>query len=141
MVEIVTAQHPALLAWAAERLDIPFDPSRCRWLAGVEGERIVWVVVYSDFARRGCQLSIFTDGTRTWATRRALNAIFSTVFLQWQLHRCTFLVRADNIASLQLVRRLGAQQEGVLREASEGNVDMIVFGMLYSEAAKWLRQQ
>lgn len=125
------------LIWAEERLGGTFKPDRCRWVAGLDAGGPVFVVVYSHFSSRNCELSIATDETKRWATKKALRAIFSMPFVEWHLPRVTFVVSAENLPSQDLVLRLGAKLEGRVREAfPEG--DGLVFGMLRLEAEKWI---
>lgn len=135
-MDIIAAQHPALLEWAGRELDTSWSPSPVHWLSGVAGDRVVFVVVYSAFSERNCMLSIATDGTKRWASRKSLRAIFHVPFNQWNLARVSFLVRFDNEKSLDLCRRLGAHIEGYVRRAfSEG--DGVMFGML-KEECRWI---
>jgi len=131
-LEIIAAQDPRLLAWAQAQLQASWEPGSVRWLAGVAAEP-VFVVVYSRFSARSCELSIATDGTKRWASRRSLRAIFNVPFNQWALRRVTFVCRADNQPSIDLCARLGAVQEGVVRKSFPGDVDGVVLGMLKEE--------
>lgn len=132
-MDIVAAQDPWLLEWAGARLRASWEPERVRWISGVSAGAPVFVVVYSRFGDGNCELTIATDGTRRWATRRSLRAIFSVPFRQWGLRRVTFMVRADNAASLDLCERLGAVREGVVREAFPDGEAGVLLGMLRKE--------
>lgn len=138
MMGFAHEQRPELLAWAAQRLGINFDPGWCRWIAGgFDGEtEPAFVVVYSRFTHRSCELTIATDGLRRWATRRSLRAIFGVPFGQWGMQRVTFVIRSDNTESLNLCRRLGASFEGRVRREYADDVDAIVMGMLKGEC-RW----
>jgi RimJ/RimL family protein N-acetyltransferase len=129
MITIVTAQDRRLLEWAMDKLGIEFAPSDCRWLAGIEGAEIRFVLVYHNFTERDCQLTIATDGSRRWATRRTLHAIFATPFDIWKLARLTFLCDQRNLGAIDLVQRLGASQEGTLRRYFADDADGYLFGM------------
>jgi hypothetical protein len=99
----------------------------------------VWGVVYSRFSPQDVELTIATDRTCRWASQRALRAILAQPFITWGKRRCTFVVAADNARSLDLCRRLGAVDEGVVRKAFPNDVDAIVLGMLREEAARWIK--
>ena len=49
----------------------------------------------------------------------------------------TFVVKSDNLASLEMMPRLGAVEEGRIRHTFGEHVDGIVFGML-KEECRWL---
>lgn len=135
-MELIAAQDLPLLDWAQRQLDTKWELSQVRWLSGIEGERIVFVVVYSRFSSRNCELSIATDGTKRWATRRSLRAIFHVPFNQWGLRRTTFVINAENKVSIDLCERLGAVREGVVRKCFPGDADGLVLGML-KEECQW----
>ena len=132
-MDIITSQNPHLLAWASARLGVSWPADQVRWICGFGADSPVFVVVYSRFSHRNCELTIATDGTRRWATRRALRAIFRVPFEQWGLRRVTFVVRSDNAASIDLCERLGAVHEGRVRRAFADDVDGVVMGMLAEE--------
>lgn len=136
-MEIITLQDARLLAWAEARLGLQWRRDQCRWVAGLAAGGVVFVVVYSRFSKRNCELTIATDGSKRWATKKSLRAIFATPFVQWNLRRVTFVARADNLASRDMLLRLGAVEEGRIRKTFDGDVDGVVFGML-KEECRWI---
>lgn len=141
-MQIVTLQDARLLAWAERILDQTYDPTTCRWVAGLADGGVVWVAVYSHFSTRNCLVSIATDGSKRWASRTTFRTICGFAFKQWGLARMTFLVAVDNERSLAMFRHsgrasFGAVEEGRMRVAFNGDVDGIVFGLLAKEC-KWL---
>lgn len=136
-MDIIYLQDPRLLQWANERLGVRFEEGSCRWVAGLANGSVVFTVVYSRFSLRNCELTLATDGTKRWATKRTLREIFRTPFKVWGFRRVTFVVRADNHASLDMLERLGAVWEGRVRLAFEGDVDGVIFGML-KEECRWI---
>lgn len=141
-MQIITLQDARLLAWAKQRLQLTFNPASCRWVAGLDAGGVVWVVVYSHFSSVNCQLTIATDNSKRWATRRSLRAIFTPPFVEWGLRRVSFLVAANNEWSLRMMRNrgrspLGVVEEGRVRAAFPGDVDGVLFGML-KEECRWL---
>lgn len=131
-MHIITIQDERLLRWAEQRLDVCFKGTECSWIAGISDNAIAFVVVYSRFSRRNCEMTIATDGGKRWATRRSLRAIFHPPFVQWELERVTFMVEANNKASIRMCRTAGARVEGVLRKWF-GEQNGVVFGMLRNE--------
>lgn len=132
-MHIIYEQDLRLLHWAEQRLAVSWDATHCRWIAGVTESGISFVVVYSHFSPRNCELTIATDGRKTWATKRSLRAIFAPPFVHWGLRRVTFIVKADNQPSIRMLETAGARREGIARMAFDGDVDGIVFGMLKEE--------
>jgi len=138
-LELIYAQDVRLLRWAESKLGHSLG-DRARWIAGLDAElaSVVFVVVFNDFCDRNCQMTIATDATKRWASRRTLRAVFSAPFIQWKLARVTFVVASTNAPSLSLCERLGAQREGRIRGLFAEDADGIVFGLLKSEAQRWL---
>ena len=131
------------LIWAEEKLGATFNPKACRWVAGRDAGGFVFVVVYSHFSSANCHLSIATDGSKRWATRASLRAIFDAPFKTWGLRRVTFVVSADNEKSLQMMEKRGRSplevvREGTARCAFPNDVDGFLFGMLREEC-RWLK--
>lgn len=141
-MDIVYEQNQDYLAWAESRLlpertlNVPWEPRQVRWVAGRDAGGVIWVVVFSHFCRRNCELTIATDGSKRWATKRSLRVIFNYPFRTLGLRRVTFIVRDDNHKSQGLVLRLGATFEGRIRRLYEDTVDGIVYGMTREEC-RW----
>lgn len=82
-------------------------------------------------------MSIATDGSKSWASRRMLRYCFKVPFVQWKLARVTFIVPEKNRESLELVDRLGAVEEGRVRALFADDDAGVVFGMLRRDC-KWI---
>lgn len=135
-MEIIAAQDERLLSWAERRLGTSWERPQVRWLSALADGSPVFVVVYSRFSPRNCELTIATDATKRWATRASLRAIFHVPFKQWGLRRVTFIVRSDNQRSIDLCERLGASHEGLVRETFADGVHGVVLGLL-KEDCRW----
>lgn len=131
MREILTLQDPRLLQWAGDRLQARFTPDEARTIAAVEGERLLCVVVYERFTPHSCMMHIASASPR-WCTRRFLRAAFSYPFERLQLERVTFTTDVRNQRVNDLVRRLGARVDGVLRR-EHGDADGLLWGMTREE--------
>ena len=137
MAVIIYRQDVRLVEWVNQRLALRFDPAAVRTIATVDDDgAMLAVVVYSRFAEHGCEMTIASDSPR-WATRKFLKAAFQYPFIQLGYERVTFVTTAENIKTIDMLKRLGAKQEGVLRRWF-GETDGIVFGLL-SEELIWTR--
>lgn len=141
-MQIVHVQDARLLEWASKTCAMQFDPQACRWVAGLDAGGVVWVVVYSHFSTMNCSISLATDGSRRWASRAMFREGFRIPFVQWGMRRVTFIVSADNEASLRMHRHkgrfaIGGTEEGRLRNMFGDGIDGIVFGLLKGEC-KWI---
>lgn len=133
-MEIIYQQDERLLRWCGERLGVVF-PEDSITLACADWELLA-VVVYRRFSKHNCEMSIASIHPR-WCSRRFLRAAFTYPFKQCELSRVTFVTTADNPETLVLLDRLGAKEEGVLRNWF-GEKDGIIYGLLRQEAERWL---
>lgn len=134
---ISRVDNPHDRAFLEEQVEIRLAQiDRC--LAACTDDLKSYVVLgFQHYNGHDMELSIATNGGRTWATREFLRTAFSYVFDDCGCHRCTVRVREDNTQSLELVKRLGWKQEGVLREAVKTGENLIIFGMLRQEC-RWI---
>jgi len=124
-----------LLQFASDVLRVPLYSTHCKTIANVTDE-IEAVVVYTRFTPHNCEMSIATNGKRTWGTRAFIKTCYRYPFIQCGLNRITVVIEADNDYSLRLCRKLGHVEEGCLKEWF-GSKDGIVMRMLKSECV-WL---
>lgn len=136
MSRLVYGETERMLQWAAGRFDFGTPPADTQAI-GLEGEGGLKVVAFfNNFSSTNCDIHVVTDGSRAWATRGFLAAVFAYPFIQCGLRRVTAYVAADNTAALEMDLRLGFQREGVMREGADTG-DMMILGMLKNEC-KWL---
>lgn len=136
-MQITTAQEPSWLGWAASVLGVKFDPSQSTWITRLndDGSPAV-VVVYTRFSPHNCEMSIATDGRSAWASREFLRIGYSYPFQQMRLARVTVVVEEDNTPSLNMCRKLGHVQEGILNKWF-GTKNGVLMRMLADEC-RWL---
>jgi RimJ/RimL family protein N-acetyltransferase len=132
-------QHPDFFRWASTVLNIDYQPNMgCSVITNLANdERILAVVIYNNFTRRNCEISIASDGAGHWMTRPFLKAVFGYPFLLCKLRRITGVVEDGNERALRLNRHLGFVTEGRLRHWF-GDKDGIVMGLL-PEDCRWIR--
>ena len=90
---------------------------------------------YRPLSKSVC-VSLAIDDKRGF-TRGLLRAVSHYAFIQLGCNRITAMIDCNNKRSLDVTRRVGFVEEGVMREQSPAGGDMIVFGMLKREC-KWL---
>lgn len=100
---------------------------------------IACVVAYTRFSKTNLEMSIASDGSKTWVNRKFIQAAFAYPFLQLGKRRVLSIAHEDNHAVLDQDRRLGFVEEGRLRKWY-GDRDGILFGMLREECI-WLKGQ
>lgn len=132
MKHVIYEQDGRVLAWAAAVIgDMDrFTPdAKAIGVANGDG-MIVGATVWDVFSHYNCMMSVASDGTARWATPEFVYQSFAYPFIQLGLLRATAIVRADNRASLHLVRNLGFEVEAPVLRRMFGDVDGIGFVML-----------
>lgn len=86
---------------------------------------LVGALVFYDANFCNCFVNIALEPGVFW--RPLLNAGLRYAFGQLSLRRLTFVVRADNLASIRLIRDLGSQHEATLRGAGNNGEDLHIF--------------
>lgn len=100
-----------------------------------ENGRLIAGVVYTLYTGEhgNIMMHVASDGSRRWMTPAYLSACFRFPFVQMKCRRVTGLVRADNAAAQRFDEHLGFKREGVMRQACNDGMDLIVYGMLKEE--------
>lgn len=104
---------------------------------GVErAGQICGVFVCDTFSTTSCFMHVASDGSSTWLPRdprAVLIPIFAYPFIQCGYRRISCVIAAGNVRSRRFARRMGCQEEGVMREAAPDGQDYILLGMLRRE--------
>ena len=77
------------------------------------------------------EMSLVSDEPRIFTTE-ALKGFLGYPFNQIRCNRITAKVEAKNTVCRRLLKKIGFVEEGVLREASQGN-DLVIYGLLRSD--------
>lgn len=127
-----------LTAWASAR--IPQSPVwvRCNGIGLEHNGELVAAVIYDNWFHPSICGHIASDGTRRWLSREFLQAMFRYPLVQLGCERITAPIDDGNDAAVNFVERLGFVLEGRLRRATSDGRDKLIYGILRSEAAKWL---
>jgi hypothetical protein len=100
------------------------------------------VVAMTHWCASSVQLHVASDGTKRWATWRFFHELFNYIFITSQRCRFNVLVHANNNESLELQKRLGLTQVGVLKDEFGYGEDGILWGMTLDEYrnSKWFKK-
>ena len=135
----ITTDKPALLTFASAKLEGEVawrDPSKCSAIGWERDGRIVAAVVFDQFYWPSICGHIASDGSRAWASREFLHAMFDYPFRQLKCVRITAPVAEDNSDAIRFLVRLGFKEEGRLRRALPDGRDRLIYGIL-KEECKW----
>jgi len=97
------------------------------------------VVVLERIGRHTADVHIKSDGRRRWASRRIVKALFSIAFDTLDLNRMEARIATGNVASLQLVKRLGFRLEATLRDGHGPGRDAILAAITRKDC-RWITQ-
>jgi len=134
MVDYLYGCEDKLLPWVEARIKgAGFERDVAKAIGVAREGKIIACVVYDEFKKGQCQMSVASDGGKRWLSREYLVRVFAYPFLQCGLHRVYSLISIENWQSLKLCRGLGFIQEGLLRQAGEKHEDMMLLAMLRHE--------
>lgn len=101
--------------------------SDAQFLGVLREDRVVAAAAFSHYTGSDIELSVAGDPGS--GTKGFLRALFDYAFMQCGCVRCTVKTRASNLRAIKLAKRLGFQQEGVMRKGF-GDEDAVLFGLL-----------
>lgn len=142
MTSLVLGHDAEVAAWVAARMPMPSRFEKCVAI-GIEGDGILIAgAVFNNYRQHqhgsDIEISFAADSPR-WATRRNIRGIFAYVFVQLECVRLTTITSRKNKRARKLNVGLGFKLEGMVRKAYDGKYDAAVYGMLRSEADRWLK--
>lgn len=126
-----------LTNWASNQLKQDnFGPSPTAIGCG-DGNQLLCVVVYHNHRVFDIFMSIAAVSPR-WATKRVIGRFLAYPYEQLECERTTVVCAKSNRRSRKLVEGVGWVREGSIRRGWDGKENAIVYGMLRSEAQRWL---
>lgn len=123
--------------WASERIGLGDHwPSDTVTIALEEGGRLVVAALFNHFELSDCHIHVASDGSRNWARRDVLAAVFAFPFRQIGCSRITAPIASRNKASLIMAIKLGFVPEG-RKERALGDDDLSLL-VMFNERCPWL---
>lgn len=134
----VYGQDIAVAQWVSERIPHSNYPGGFSAIGIAEDDKLIAGVIYHNWIKRygNIEISMAADTPR-WATPEALKRLLWYPFRELRCRRVTTCTPASNKRALRFNYGIGFQKEGRIRQGY-GTEDMIIAGMTYSEAKKWL---
>ncbi|MFG1462121.1 GNAT family protein [Xanthobacter sp. DSM 24535] len=126
-----------VIAWASEHIGQGEYWPQDTVSIGLERDgRLLAAALFNSFSGAACQGHIASDGSRAWATRDVLAAVFAFPFVQSECQRITAPIAASNKPSLILAIKLGFVPEGRMERALPDD-DLAVL-VMFKERCPWL---
>lgn len=140
-VRTVVYDHPEdIIAWAEVRIPHSHFRRDATCLAIVSDGEIRAAVVFDHWSRADARAHIAAEPGGIG--RDLFIAVAAYAFVQARLRRLSFYVASGNQRAAHFATRLGAQLEGILRDADADGQDYLLFGLLARDAANlpWVRR-
>ncbi|WP_448206492.1 GNAT family N-acetyltransferase [Azospirillum sp. sgz302134] len=132
--------RPAVVAWVVERIPHVTDLGQCAAIGLERGGRLRAGVVYHNYrplpGGGDCEITAASD-TPLWARPANLRALLTYPFVQLGCHRITTVIPARNARARRFNESMGFVLEGTVRQGF-GTDDATIYGLLRSDAARWL---
>lgn len=123
-------QKEEFLSWASRKLRIDKEYfGNCSTITITHREKILAVAIYSSFNGINCEVSVAAD-SKWWLRENILEVLFKYPFEQLQCKRITLLIRETNKSVVNLVKKIGFEQEGRLKMFYPDGDNCLVFGRL-----------
>jgi len=135
---------PALLQWAAEKLELAAFSPDARTVAHMvlnhdATVEPLCVVVFDRWTDYTCEVSIASDETGRWAGKDFIRTIYSYVFEHAKKLRMNMAVSVQNTNAINMHEKLGHKVDGRLRDGFGEGHDGILYGFTKQDylASKW----
>lgn len=133
-------QRQIMAQWMVHRLPILKDPEllepyQCIGL--YDGRRIAAGCLYYNYVGHDMELAFYSESPH-WVTASRVGKFLEYPFIEAGCMRITAKTSRRNKRMRRCLEGMGFKQEGVKRKGHDGIEDAIEYGMLYSEAQKWL---
>ena len=134
MIAIPAGEHTELVAaYVAEKCESDFIPGMYQAMAVLDDQgQFVAGVVFSEFRGHDVQISCATETSAAWRPH-VMKAVFSYVFHQLGVKRCTSFTKTNNKRCRSFLEGLGFRLEGNIRRGHDGVKDALVYGLLAEE--------
>ena len=126
----------AIGTWVGEHGGGKYPPGSYSAIGYVENGELIGGFVFYNANSVNCFISLALSKGRM--PRALLKAALYYAFKQLTLRRLTCTISSANIASQDLVTRLGAKREATLRDADPDG-DLLVYALFPSECPLWSR--
>ncbi len=134
---LVYGDDARVCAWASERIGRGTSwPADTVTIAMEDHGRLMVAALFNRFEWKGCQIHVASDGSRSWARRDVLAAVFAFPFLQVGCERVSAPIASRNQASLIMAIKLGFVPEGRMERAL-GDDDLSLL-VMFKERCPWL---
>lgn len=127
---MIVLQVPEVVAYAERRLDVKFSEPHIGLGFLASDKRPLCALILNDFADKNCEITVVAEPGGL--TRGVLRFIFTYIFDQLDLNRCTVRTRRRNKAIVKMAQRVGFTFECVAKGWYPDD-DAVVYRMLKAD--------
>lgn len=130
---------PYFTKWVNDKIGSEFTPENSRYIAYVSGDEVLAVAVFDHWTKYQVEVSIASDGTKRWASRTFIRAIYDYAFTIPSCSRINMIVEVKNKDAIRLHEALGHTLEGQLVDWFGTGNDAFLYRLTKTEylEGKW----
>ena len=121
--------------WVCEKIGVEWHPGSATAIGKIIDGKLIAGVLYQNW--NGANIVEHIAGIDNWADRTFLAVIFDYPFNQIGAKRITVSICSSNTKSIDLVKKMGFNQEAKLHGATSKG-DLLIFSM-FKDECKYLR--
>lgn len=122
-------ENQGLREWIMERIP-GFVAGDGQCVAVISRHEIVAVACYNNFyPGKDIEISFASDHPR-WATKNSIREILGYPFFQLNVQRVSARAPKSNKKTRRLMKGIGFEEEGKLRNAGEDNEPLFIYGLI-----------
>lgn len=128
--------------WILERMPIKNGKPNWYYTIGIGNEkRLLAAVILFDYDGNNIYMGVARDGNvKYWLNKRIIGEIADFVFNHLGCVRVTARTQPENTKARRMLESIGFVCEGIMRQGY-GNKDMLIYGILQSEAERWMKRK
>lgn len=127
--------------WIAERMPIQRGKPNWYYTIGIGNEKkLLGAIILFDYDGTNVYFGGASDGSKYWLNKRVIGELMDFIFNHLGCVRITARTQPDNHKARRMLESIGFKCEGIIRQGY-GTQDMLIYGLLQSEATKWLKKE
>jgi len=133
-------ENLGLCRWVESRIK-GFVSGDAQCVAVVTTDEILAVACYNNYyPEKDIEISFASDHPR-WATRNSIREILAYPFEDLKVQRITARAPKSNRRTRKLMKGIGFQEEGKLRNAGDNNEPLFIYGLIREDFVEKYGQQ
>lgn len=134
-MKLLVGWDAAVARWVGDQVGIE-DFGASVAIGILRDDDLIAGAVFNNYRHPNIEIT-FASTTPRWCARGIMAGIFAYPFNQVGCARLTAVTESKNQLARAFLRRLGFQQEGVMRRGFRNGDDAVIYGMLREEC-RWL---